>query len=113
MPGVGKKKYNYSPMGRLSASKESRKTGIPVRQNRSKPMRPLRTQTRPAYDDLGIFEYKLRDKNPVSRSTGRPQPNPQRRRMGKPMRKPVENRGGARRMGTPSMSRIMSGRKKY
>lgn len=76
MPGVGKKKFGYNPMGRLNASKEARKTGMPVRTNRSRPMSPLRP-------------------------------------MGRPMRKPVENRGGARKMGTPSMSRIMSGRKKY
>ena len=84
MPGVGKKKFGYNPMGRLNASKEARKTGMPVRTNRSRPMSPLR---------------------PMARPMSRP--------MGRPMRKPVENRGGARKMGTPSMSRIMSGRKKY
>lgn len=88
MPGVGKKKFSYNPMGRLSASKEARKTGMPVRTNRSRPMSPLR---------------------PMGNSMGRPMGRP----MGKPMRKPVENRGGARKMGTPSMSRVMSGRKKY
>ena len=61
MPGVGKKKFAYSPMGRLQANKESRRTGLPVRNTQQPMSRPM----------------SIPMSRPMSRPMGRP--------MGRPM----------------------------
>ena len=92
MPNVKGKKYPYTPAGMLAANRARKSSGQPI----SKPMtRPMaRPMARPMVSPM----------RPM-----RPMVKP----MGRPMRKPVENRGGARRMGTPSLGRVMTGRKKY
>ena len=93
MPNVKGKKYPYTPAGMLAANKAKKQLGQPM----SRPM------SRPMDGPMG---------KPMSRPMARPMNRPMPGQMGpKPLRK--TGSGGSRRMGTPSPSKIMGGKKNY
>ena len=94
MPNVKGKQYPYTPSGMLAAKRAQRQSGQPMAQpNVRRPM------ARPMGRPMG---------RPMARPMNRPIPG----QMGpKPLRK--TGSGGSRRMGTPSPSKIMGGKKNY
>ena len=94
MPNVKGKQYPYTPSGMLAARRAQRQSGQPMAQpNVRRPM------ARPMARPMG---------RPMARPMNRPMPG----QMGpKPLRK--TGSGGSRRMGTPSPSKIMGGKKNY
>ena len=94
MPNVKGKKYPYTPSGMLAARRAQRQSGQPMAQPNVR---------RPMARPIG---------RPMARPMARPMNRPMPGQMGpKPLRK--TGSGGSRRMGTPSPSKIMGGKKNY
>jgi|10_taG_2_1085330.scaffolds.fasta_scaffold20985_2 hypothetical protein len=118
MPTVGKKKFNYSPIGRVAAQKESRRTGQPVQNSsgyRGQPgtRSPFPVSKRPFTGYRPQRPGQLQNPGGNFAPPRRPGPGiapPPSGLRGGRMRKPGS--GGARRMGTPSLGRVMTGRKR-
>ena len=106
MPNVKGKQYPYTPSGMLAAKRAQRQSGQPMAQpNVRRPM--VRPMARPMVRPMVKPMVK-----PMGRPMARPMNRPIPGQMGpKPLRK--TGSGGSRRMGTPSPSKIMGGKKNY